>query len=63
MLSREDYLNYVEEISSIEKKMVRVYSDYMKKIDYPSVKRVCSDILQDEKRHVLVAYELKKLIS
>ena len=63
MLTREDYGNYLKQIDGFEKDMVRFYGTLVGLISDSEVKKLCSHILRQEKKHVELVAELMKLFA
>ena len=62
MLSRADYLNYLDQMKKIEESMITLYTKCAAETECDFVKKTCLRISDDEKRHALLVEELKKLI-
>ena len=63
MLTREDYRNYLRQISGFEEAMVRQYGTLSGLIFDSEAKKLCSHILRQEKKHVELVAELMKLFA
>lgn len=63
MLTREDYIGYLRQIGDFENEMVRAYGVLVELISTDDAKKVCSNILKQEKEHAVLVGELNKLFA
>lgn len=63
MLSRQDYKNYLDQISRLEKIMLNAYKECADRLEDVSVKKVCYMLSNAEIQHELIVKELVELIN
>lgn len=63
MLSKQDYENYLDQISRLETIMLNAYKECADRLEDDSIKKVCSMLSNDEIQHELIIKELIELIN
>ena len=63
MLTREDYIGYLKQIGDFEESAVRLYGTLVNLTSDDYAKKICSAIQKQEKEHVVLVGELKKLFA
>ncbi len=62
MLSKEDYKNYLEQILTLEKKALAIYSESADILNDKFVKDTCLNIKDEEISHIETVNDMIKLI-
>lgn len=62
MISKEDYLNYLQEMDQVELRMVELYKECAEKVRTPDIKTAFSLLTESEKEHVGLVEKLKALL-
>lgn len=60
MLSKEDYLNYLDQMLVVENKMMNAYHHYSQQIDDQNLKNIFTQLSKEEREH---AAQVEKLIG
>jgi rubrerythrin len=63
MLSKEDYRDYLDQITNVEKTMMNVYQDCVSRVEDGAMKKIFSKLVSDEKRHAVIVTNLIELMG
>jgi len=63
MLSKQDYLSYLQQIQAIERQMMDVYGQCLGMAQDQEIRHICAALMKQEGEHVKLVEELKLLFS
>ena len=62
MLSKEDYKKYLDQMAEIELAMIKAYSECIPLTEDEELKKILSNIVNDETYHLKLVISLKELL-
>ncbi len=63
MLSKEDYLKYLDQMAAIEEHMIEIYSQCSALSDDEELNKEFSGLIKAEQRHAVLVGALKQLFA
>lgn len=62
MLSKDDYMRYIDEMQSIEHRMIELYKECGRLVQDPEIKQICITLMNAEKDHDGLIEKLKAIL-